>query len=289
MARQKVVLVTGASSGIGLAAAVEFAKRGYKVYACARRLAPMAPLEAHGIHTLVCDVTQTDAVARMCSHISSDNDGRLDILYNNAGQACTMAAMDATDAAVAQCFAVNVFAPMAVTREFAALLIKARGTVGFTGSVSGVLPAPFLAVYSASKAALHQYVATLRVEMEPFGVTVLNFVTGSVQTPIGDLRGLPEHSRFRVPGIDAAMAELLGMTALKRPVSAELYARRVVGDFEAQRLGGRLHIYRGGAAYFAGHLLAWCPRVLAEKLLVSQLKFSEAFEYIRARHLGAAA
>ncbi|GEQ71317.1 hypothetical protein JCM33374_g4999 [Metschnikowia sp. JCM 33374] len=259
MSRQKVVLITGASSGIGFATASEFAKRGYKVYACARRLEPMQPLKEQGVITVVCDVTQIKDVCELRDLISRENDGRLDILYNNAGQPCTTPAVDAADEIVARCYEVNVFAPIRITREFTALLIKAKGTIGFTGSVSGVVPVPFLSIYSSTKAALHQYVATLRVEMKPFGVTVLNFVTGSVRTPIKDDRGLPEGSLFQVPGIEEPLAELREMSDRSMPIPAEKYAYQVVNDFERQHLGGKLNIYRGRGGLFCGPLDVLVP------------------------------
>lgn len=256
------------------------------MYACARRLESMAPLEKHGIITVCCDVTLAEAVIALRERVSLENEGMLDILYNNAGQPCTIAAVDVADAVVAQCFEVNVFAPIRITREFAALLIKARGTVGFTGSVSGVVPVPFLSIYSSTKAALHQYVATLRVELKPFGVTVLNFVTGSVRTPIKDDRGLPENSWYDVPGIETPLAELKEMSERSMPIAVEKYASQVADDFETQKLGGRLNIYRGGAAYFVGHLMYWCPRFLAEALFIKQLGFTTAFAYITKKYRG---
>lgn len=284
MTRQKVVLVTGASSGIGYACALEFAKRGYKVYACARRLESMEPLKEHGILPIKCDVTKPEDVTKMRDLISAENDGRLDILHNNAGQPCTIPAIDASDSDVTRCYEVNVFAPMRITREFVALLIKARGTVGFTGSISGIVPVPFLSVYSSTKAALHQYAATLRVELKPFGVTVLNFVTGSVRTPIKDDRGLPPNLWYQVPGIEEPIQELQEMSENSRPIPAETYAYQVVNDFEKQKLGGKLELYRGGAAFIVGYLMAWVPLFLKEKVFVMQLKLGPAFDFIEKKY-----
>ncbi|GEQ70615.1 hypothetical protein JCM33374_g4293 [Metschnikowia sp. JCM 33374] len=163
-----------------------------------------------------------------------------------------------------QCFEVNVFAPVRLTREFAALLIKARGTVGFTGSVSGVVPFPFSSIYGATKAAIHQYAAMLRLEMKPFGVTVLNVITGGVHTNIADKRDLPSNSWFRVPGIEEAFLERREMAKRNNPMPVEQYARKVVDDFENQTLGGRLNVYRGKMASFLGHLMVWCPRFVVE-------------------------
>lgn len=280
MSNQKVALVTGASSGIGFATAVEFAKRGFKTYACARRLEPMEPLKGYGIITVTCDVTKIESVRKLHDLIKEENDGKLDVLFNNAGQSCTFPAVDVTDDAVSQCFEVNVFAPVRLTREFTDLLVNAKGTVGFTGSVSGLVPFPFSSIYSATKAAIHQYAAVLRLEMKPFGVKVLNFVTGGVKTNIADTRDLPENSWFNVPGIDAALVERKQMAARNNPMPAEKFAKQIVDDFEYQTLGGKLNLYRGQLATFLGHLMSWCPRFLVEKALIRKFKMQNVFAYI---------
>ncbi|QBM85730.1 1-acylglycerone phosphate reductase [Metschnikowia aff. pulcherrima] len=280
MARQKVALVTGASSGIGFATAIEFAKRGYKTYACARRLEPMLPLKENGVIIVTCDVTLTESVTSLRDQISSENDGFLDVLFNNAGQLCSFPALDVTDENVAQCFQVNVFAPIRLTREFAALLIKAKGTVGFTGSVAGYVPFPFSSIYSATKSAIHLYAATLRLEFQPFGVKVLNFVTGGVKTNIADTRDLPEDSWFRVPGIEEAFIERREMAKRNNPMPVEKYALQVVNDFEHQSLGGKLNLYRGKMAFFLAHWLMWCPRFVVEWALIRKFKLTNVFTLI---------
>lgn len=284
MTRQKTALITGGLSGIGYATAIEFARRGYKTFACARRLEPMEPLRKHGIVTFVCDVSLLESVREAKRFLTRETDGYLDVLFNNAGQSCTFPAVDATDEAFKQCFEVNVFGPMRLTRELAPLLINAKGTVGFTGSVSGVIPFPFSCVYSSTKAAIHQYAATLRVEMKPFGVKVLNVVTGGVKTSIADTRDLPKDSLFRVAGIDEAMVERREMAARNNPMSAEKYAAQVADDFELVTIEGKLNVYRGHMATFLGYLLTWCPRFIVERQLVRKFRLNEVFREISRKY-----
>lgn len=284
MARQKIALVTGASSGIGFAAAIEFAKRGYKTYACARRLEPMEPLKSHGVFIITCDVTLAESVEELRDLIAEENDGFLDVLYNNAGQSCSFPAIDVTDEYAAQCFQVNVLAPVRLTREFSPLLIKAKGTVGFTGSVAGNVSFPFSSIYSASKAAIHQYAATLRLEMKPFGVKVLTFITGGVDTNIADTRALPETSLFNVPGMKEAFDERREMAKRNHPMPVEQYAYQIVNDFEGQSLGGRLNLYRGLMAKFLGFVLPWLPRFLVERAFLKKFKLKGVFAYISEKY-----
>lgn len=284
MTRQKTALVTGASSGIGYATAVEFAKRGYKTFACARRVEPMESLKEHGIIVFLCDVTSLRSVRDAVSLVKTNTDGYLDVLFNNAGQSCTLPAIDVTDEMFETTFNVNVFGPVRLTREFIPLLINAKGTVGFTGSVSGLVPFPFSSIYSATKAAIHQYAATLRLELKPFGVKVINFVTGGVKTNIEDKRDLPEDSLYAVPGMETAFLERKQMAVRNKPIPAEVYAYKVVNDFERASLGGSLNLYRGRMALFLGYLMWWCPRFVVEWGLVKKFRLVNVFLQISAKY-----
>lgn len=284
MTRQKIALVTGASSGIGFAAAKEFALRGYKTYCCARRMEPMEPLKQFGVIPVVCDVTSVESVTLLKNRISQESDGYLDVLYNNAGQSCSLPAIDVTDDMFKQCYEVNVFAPMRLTREFAPLLIKAKGVVGFTGSVAANVPFPFSSIYGSSKAAIHQYAAGLRIEMEPFGVRVLNVVTGGVNTNIADTRGIPEDSFFQVPGMNEAIRERQQMAVRNHPMLPEVYARKVADDLEQVTLRGKLNVYRGKMGSILGCLMFWCPRFIVEKAFIWKFNLGDAFEKIRQKY-----
>jgi len=89
-------------------------------------------------------------------------------------------------------FEVNVFAPMAMLQEFVHLLIASGdGRVVHTGSVTGIMPIPFSAAYNASKAALHSFCNTIRVELAPFNLLVINVVTGAVKSNISRPNTIP--------------------------------------------------------------------------------------------------
>ncbi|EEQ44165.1 NADPH-dependent 1-acyldihydroxyacetone phosphate reductase [Candida albicans WO-1] len=284
--RQKVALVTGASSGIGYATAIEFAKRGYKVFAGARRLEPMQKLkDDYGVIIFKLDVSDLESVKNAKKFIESETGADyLDFLYNNAGQSCTFPATDVTDAQMKQCFEVNVFGAIRTVRELVPLIINAQGVIGFTGSVSGIIPFPFSCIYSASKAAIHQYAATLRLEMKPFGVKVINIVTGGVKTDIEDKRDLPESSIYNVPGIKEAFNERRQMAARNKPMPAEVYAKKVVTDFESANLGGALNIYRGTMSTFLSFVLTFVPRFIVEAALVSKFKLNSVFQYLHEKY-----
>ncbi|ODQ78255.1 hypothetical protein BABINDRAFT_162910 [Babjeviella inositovora NRRL Y-12698] len=270
MPEQKTAVITGASSGIGYAASIEMAKRGYQVYACARRLEPMEELKKYGVKTFTCDVTDLESVKKAKAYIEKETNGKLDVLYNNAGQSCTFPAIDVTDEQALQCFQANVLGPVRMTREFSSLLIEAKGIIVFTGSIAGIMPFPWGSIYGSTKAAIHQFAAVLHLEMKPFGVRVLNVITGGVKTNIADTRPFPETSVYACPELDASLIERRQMAAKNNPVSAEAYAKKVVDDIESS--SNRLNVYRGTMATILPTLMAIIPRFIIEKFFSVKFK-----------------
>lgn len=279
--RQKVALVTGGSSGIGYATAIEFAKRGYKVYAAARRVEPMSELTKHGIIPVKLDVTVLGDIEDVKQLIERENDGYLDVLFNNAGQVCSSMAIDIPDEWMKQCFEVNVYGPIRVTRELALLFIKAKGTVAFTGSVAGLMPFVKGSMYSASKAAIHSYADILKVELKPLGVKVVHFVTGAVDTPIADNRTQPQDTYYNVPEMVKSEEERKNL--FKR-MPVDVYAKKTVDDVESQTLSGNPDRYRGKSASWARLLLAVLPWSIIEYVMVRNLKMDAAFKAVERKY-----
>ncbi|AAS53053.1 AER373Cp [Eremothecium gossypii ATCC 10895] len=265
-AEAKVVLVTGASSGIGYELTKELANRGYVVYAAARSIEPIEALRdkcgPEKVIPVQLDVTDEEQVTKLRRRMSKEiPGGKLHALFNNAGQSCTMPAVDVTPEMIEKCFRVNVFAPMNITREFAPLLIRAHGTIVFTGSLAGIIPFPFGSVYSATKAAVHQYARVLHLELKPFGVRVINAVTGGVATNIADTRPLPKSSVYNFAEGKAAFAERQRMASRSSPMPAPVYARKLVSDLESS--DDPLNVYRGHLAT----VLSWLELLLPHKVL----------------------
>ncbi|ODV94194.1 hypothetical protein PACTADRAFT_51073 [Pachysolen tannophilus NRRL Y-2460] len=278
---QKYALVTGASSGIGKAVSIELAQRGFKVFACARNFENMKDLVEYGIEPISLDVTNAEKVLEVRDLISNKTGGKLDLLYNNAGASCTMPAIDVDDDSVYKCFAVNFFAPIRMTREFAPLLIKAKGCVAFTGSLAGIAPFPWGSIYSASKAAIHQYCSVLHLELQPFGVKVLNIVTGGVHTNIADKRALPATSHYYLPETLEAFEERKKMSDKNHPMEPDVFARKVVDDMLSK--SDPLNVYRGTKATYVSTVVAWLPRSIIEFAFRIKFKLNPVFEAIRRR------
>ena len=108
-----------------------------------------------------------------------------------------MAALDIDPAEVQSVFDANVYSVMKLCKAFAPQLIAAQGTIVQTGSLAGIMPYVFGSAYNASKAALHAYSDTLRVELAPLGVRVVTVVTGGVKSNLARVhRTLPENSYY---------------------------------------------------------------------------------------------
>jgi NADP-dependent 3-hydroxy acid dehydrogenase YdfG len=179
----KNVLITGCSSGIGAALAKAFHHTGkYTVYASARRLDSLAPLQALGIQTLTLDVTDHHSIQAAVDQI----EGGVDILVNNAGYGLMGPLAEVELAQLRQQWETNVTGLLAVTQAvLPSMIAKGRGTVFNIGSVSGVLITPFAGAYCASKAAANAISDTLRMELAPFGVKVVTVQPGAIQSQFG--------------------------------------------------------------------------------------------------------
>ena len=179
------VVVTGASSGIGEAAALRLAEAGFVVFAGFRSEADgrrMATLHSN-IRPVRLDVTDRESVSATCSKVLSSG-VTLQGLVNNAGIAIGGPVEFLPIDQWRRLFDVNVFGAVMTTQTFLPHLRAHGGRVIFIGSVSGRLATPFLAPYSASKFALRAITDALRIEVAPAGVFVSIIEPGSVRTPI---------------------------------------------------------------------------------------------------------
>jgi NAD(P)-dependent dehydrogenase (short-subunit alcohol dehydrogenase family) len=185
------VIVTGATSGIGRALALEFHHRGYVVYAAGRDRAALDGLAAEGLRTAALDVASADGIAAFADRLATDGTG-VQILVNNAGYGLMgpLAELPLDD--VRQQFEVNTFAPLALTQALLPLLISnGAARVVNISSVSGVLATPFAGAYCGSKFALRGLSDALRLELAPFGIRVITIQAPLEQVPAS------EHPRNR--------------------------------------------------------------------------------------------
>jgi NAD(P)-dependent dehydrogenase (short-subunit alcohol dehydrogenase family) len=187
---KKIILITGCSSGIGAALALEFHRRGHTVFATARRPAALAPLAEKGIRTLAIDVNDDASIAAAAAVIESEG-GQVDVLINNAGFSQVGAVIDLSRDDLRRQYETNVIAPVAVTRAFLPMLRAAAARNGMAvvanvGSIVGLFATPFAGAYCSSKAAIHSLSDALRMELAPFAVRVVTIQPGGVRSSFGN-------------------------------------------------------------------------------------------------------
>jgi NAD(P)-dependent dehydrogenase (short-subunit alcohol dehydrogenase family) len=176
-------LVTGASSGIGRAAALRLDAEGWDVLAGVRRPEDgeaLAGEASRRLRPVRIDVTDAESIAAAAREAGE----RLDGLVNNAGIAVGGPVETVPIDDLRRQFEVNLVGQVAVTQALLPALRAARGRIVFMSSIGGRVATPFVSPYSASKFAVEAVCDALRVELAPFGVRVAMVAPGSVATPI---------------------------------------------------------------------------------------------------------
>lgn len=218
-----LVLVTGASSGIGEATALRLARAGWRVLAGVRSDADAERLRAAGVERvepLMIDITDPATIAAAAQGLG---DEPLHGLVNNAGTALAMPLEFLPLDQLRRQLEVNLVGHVAVTQAFLPSLRSARGRIVNVGSIAGRSALPFLGAYAASKHALEAVTDALRVELRPFGIAVSVIEPGTIATPIWRKGG----ERFQK--LAAGMPEELG----------ELYGKRMDAFRNAAAVAGR--------------------------------------------------
>lgn len=183
----KVVFITGASSGIGAACAEAFVAAGARVVATARRIEPLNELArrlgASRVLPLAMDVT--DAAQREAALLAAEERfGPVEVLVNNAGWASFGTLLDMPLANVRTMLELNVLAPVAMCkRVLPGMLARRGGQIINIASVVGYQPIPRMTVYGATKAFVLNFSTGLRMELHGSGVDVISVAPGSTRTP----------------------------------------------------------------------------------------------------------
>ncbi|KAL3476900.1 NAD(P)-binding protein [Aspergillus californicus] len=257
------VLITGCSpGGIGSALVEEFHLKGAHVYATARSKDKLRHLEhLPNVSLLELDVVSQASIESAVEAVRTQSGGKLDVLINNAGQSLVMPALDTSLEDAKQLFDVNVFGAFAVTKGFMDLLVEAQGVVVNVCSISGVLNAPWMAVYNASKSALMTWSETLRLEVAPFNVRVISLVTGAIDTKLMSHAkiNLPPDSVY-VPAIDEIRNRGIGADVTNKSDPGD-FARDVVHDVLA---GAQGPVWRGAMSGMVRFMYRFGPAWLVD-------------------------
>ncbi|TXC85225.1 oxidoreductase [Luteibaculum oceani] len=191
MAKQKIVLITGASSGIGKATAFKLIEDGHIVYTAARRLNKMDDLKAKGARPYTLDITKEGDIQNVVGHILAKHEA-IDVLINNAGYAIYGAMEDTRIEDARRQFEVNLFGLARLTQlVLPKMREKGEGTIINLSSMAGKIYTPLGSWYHATKHALEGWSDSLRLELKPFGINVVIIEPGAIKTEFDEVMKNP--------------------------------------------------------------------------------------------------
>lgn len=267
----RAVVVTGASSGIGLASALRLARSGWHVLGGVRTEEAASELREGGVEPLRLDVTDAEQIAAAVEAVGPELQG----LVDNAGIAVAAPLELVPLGELRRQLEVNVVGQVAVLQAFLPLLRRSQGRVVLVGSVGGRSALPFLGPYAASKHALEAIADSLRVELAPWWISVSIVEPASVKTAIWT-KGAAQADLMRA-GIShdrnelyAARIERFRAVALKRGpgIDPDVVARAVEHALTASRPKARYLVGRDA------HIRAWIERLptrLRDRVLAKAL------------------
>ena len=240
----KVVIITGGSSGIGRAAALSFAEMGAKVVITGRRQAPLQEVEAGhpNISCIVADVAEPSDAKRTVAK-ALDAFGRLDVVVNNAGAGALMPLNEVTAEKINTILAVNVVGPSLLAAAALPYLADTKGTIVNISSTFGHRPGAELSHYAASKAALEHLTRCWALELAPMGVRVNAVAAGPTES--GALTGMMGLSAEHAAAIEEAERE---QVPLKRRGTPDDVARWIIqlADPASEWVTGQVIAVDGG-------------------------------------------
>jgi len=223
--RGRGVLVTGASSGIGLALARRLAAQGARLVLVARREGELARIarelhDEHGaeVHARPCDLANVSAAFEAgCDAQRALAPGGVELLVNNAGVGGHRRVLDWPLEEIERMTALNYLASVALSKAVLPSMVeRRRGAIVFIASVAGKVATPLEAPYAATKSAMISFGEALSLEVEEQGVHVLNVCPGMIDTPFfapDELAAMPAVARRGIVGVDGLVDAILAALA----------------------------------------------------------------------------
>jgi short-subunit dehydrogenase len=184
---KKVIIVTGASSGMGKDFAMHLLKKGHTVYGMARRVEKMEDIVKAGGKAIAMDVTNEEQIKNAVDQVMTEQ-GKVDVLINNAGYAVYGSVEESSIDAARRQFEVNIFGLASLTQKIIpGMRERKSGTIINISSMGGKMYTPFGAWYHATKHALEGWSDCLRVELTPHDVNVVIIEPGGIETEFTDV------------------------------------------------------------------------------------------------------
>lgn len=280
---QMTVVVTGASTGIGAACALDCVSRGMTVFAGVRDPRAgetLARKAGPSLIPITFDVTDERSIAQSVEAVQRVvGEAGLGGLVNNAGIVIGSPLEVIPLPQLRKQLEVNVIGQIAVTQAFLPLLRRGRGRIVNMGSIAGRGTIPLLGPYSASKYALEALTDALRMELQPWGIQVSIIEPGAIATPIW------EKSAKEAEGLEALASEeakiLYAEAVIRiREAVAEAAKRAIAPDAVARAVHHALTASRPHTRYLVGSdaklrawMVKWLPDRIQDKLLLWALKY----------------
>ena len=280
------IVVTGASSGIGRATAIDLAARGFIVYAGVRKQQDAEDLRGYklnGLRPVILDVTKADDIQKLAEMIereaASDKKTPLVALINNAGVSVRMPFEAMPERMLRQLYDVNVFGLTRITQALLPSLRRAQGRIVNVGSVAGVIAQSTSSSYSGTKFAVRAITDSLRREMAPFGVAVSLVAPGYVRTKISEKNNdaktlgalmTPEHRRLYADWLSSFTARR--KRAFELAADVDVTTDAIAHAVTAQRPQTVYTVGNAGRlpAWFVSRLMQALPDRIADFLMARQ-------------------
>lgn len=184
---KKVIIITGASSGMGKVTAEKLIKEGHSLYAAARRVNLMDDLKSLGGHPVQLDITKDEDIQHLVNNVI-EKEGKIDVLINNAGYAIYGSVEETTIEDARRQFEVNIFGLGRLTQLVLPQMRKQKsGKIINISSMGGKMYTPLGAWYHATKHALEGWSDCLRIELKEFNIDVVLIEPGIITTEFGDV------------------------------------------------------------------------------------------------------
>jgi short-subunit dehydrogenase len=267
MINKQVVLVTGASSGIGLALVKEFYKKGFKVYGTTRQPDQINPELKQGLRFLELDVTNHSSQAQCIeSIIKAEN--KIDVVVNNAGFGMMGPLADIPVDEIRRQFEVNFFGLVAINRLIIPQMIKQHsGKIVNLSSISGVMPTAFSGAYCASKAAVNAYSDALRIELKPFNIQVITVQPGRILSNFGKnaFKNLVFNKDNSAYAPISKYIEKRVLISQENATTAEEFARRLVKELVKSSPKAVSRI--GKSSFLYAFMKRWIPDSILDMII----------------------
>lgn len=266
----KTILITGCSSGIGLCAALALHKKGYRVFAAARKEKDVEQLKNLGLESVLLDIDDSLSIQQGLQEVLHKTGGTLDALFNNAGFGIPGAVEDITREMMRAQFETNVFGTMELTNAVLPIMRKqGHGRIIQNVSILGIVTMPYRGVYNASKFALEGFSKTLRQELHGTSIHVSLLEPGPIESAFRKntlknyqttLKDKPSVHRERYNNMEKYFFRQEEQ-ARRFAAPTEIVIKQLIAALESRK--PKEHYYVG----FPAHVFAFLRRILPDAML----------------------